>query len=220
VAKVPKKQKQKYRRSKKPHKHQPEGKSGKRCPNGLTATIKAVLKNWNNQLNESFPAEMSVKAFLDDGAFAAAYGRVLLAYPGLPSDAPTDSEDIIRDLSNGTTDAEYYKLRAVSDYLGIPVGLLLAFSQFTSDEVHCKLDGRNTKEELLKLIGQWRNSLAVAESLVIEKSESKTDIFISDFSVLKEMDSRGVTSNVTYLGNASALKKIVDAFRQSGPEKV
>jgi hypothetical protein len=136
----------------------PDGDPFKRFPNGLRATLKSIRKFWHGAFVHE-GAERNVDNFAK--RFLTTYNEVASRYGRKPKTQASLKSLINKLESSGEegTDITFTKMRAYAEFVGIPTGLLLLFSQAVSHEAQ----GRN-REEIKEFIIRCRLALGALEN--------------------------------------------------------
>jgi len=157
----------------------PDGDLKKRFPNGISSTILAVQYYWH-ELKNNGQAGLTPEKFCDEAGFRKVYQDIVDLYPGIRKKAnPAEGDGLARmihRLANGTQDIEFFQLRAFAQYVGLPTGLFLLFTQMVSDERRSIEQHRDPHEASLKLLGQVRKAIEAAETC-IENNRNELRIF-------------------------------------------
>jgi len=152
----------------------PDGDPFKRFPNGLRATLKSIRKFWHG-------------AFVHEGAprnagnfakrFLATYNEVASRYGRKPKTQASLKSLINKLESSGVegTDITFSKMRAYAQFVDLPTGLLLLFSQAVSQEAQ----GR-TREEINEFIIRCRLAIGALESYAVRGHINATIFHIRD----------------------------------------
>lgn len=181
----------------------------KRFPNGISATVLAIQHYWKS-LTIGGPDRMTPGQFCDSG-FRDVYRNVIDKYRGIRKRPHPDEGDglakAIHKLTNGTTDLEFFHLRSFAEFVGLPTGIFLLFTQMVSDERRA-LDDRTPatqmKEELLCLIRATKAVMVDAENYITEHPDLER-IFTHVYD----------TDGQKYMAKADVLKVWSDAFARS-----
>lgn len=150
----------------------------KRFPNGISATILAVQHYWTS-LTKGGPDRLTPEQFCEAG-FRDAYKSVIQKYRGIVKRPDPDQGSglakAIHNLANGKTELEFYHLRSFAEFIGLPTGVFLLFTQMVSDERRLLESGAtsdNTKEDLLNLIRSTKAVMIAAEKYITDHPESQ-----------------------------------------------
>ena len=125
----------------------------KKFPNGLKSVLKSIRKFWPNDISTEIRND---RAFAK-GPFGTRFNMVA-GYYGKKSKGPSALKKRIEKLeANGKygTDISFYEMRAYAEFVGLPTGLLLVYTQLVSVEAEQKGDkaGReHVSAELQKMI--------------------------------------------------------------------
>lgn len=176
-----------------------DGHRKKRYPLGLAETIAAISQYWNaarrqngaNQVAvEAVSEKEAVKEFARDPRLLAIYAALRETYPGAAE--WTVNEDsglyaLVHALAKGEKPIDFLRLRLFADYVGLPTGLLLIFSQCVSDERR----ERNPADVIHRSIRALRylesrldNSEVQKQSLRVEYGDGNS---LPDIAILKEL---------------------------------
>lgn len=153
--------------------HVPDGTEGKRFPNGISATVRAIYTSWHAVANgEPAGAEfLTPLEFCDRTNFAAVYGEVLAHYPGISKRATTSLHSMLDDLDAGNrTNIAFHHLRTLAQFVGLDTGLFLLFTQFVSNE-RKDIDERgiDPNAQTLEMIRSLRSFFSRLEEEVVAR---------------------------------------------------
>lgn len=102
----------------------------------------------------------------------------------------------------------YYHLRFMAEYVGMPVGLLMLFSQFISVERRASKNGLNKRERILRLVSQIERFAAAIRRHV--ESFPATDGEVDFFITRHDSSSKAGKKGQEYLANLQVLKVLRD----------
>ena len=147
------------RPNKYPKERRLDGDPGKRFPNSLAATVRAIRRLWN------VPPEISPRTTGEFEPIIQEYfQRVVELYPA-EQDQATDIDQWVERLESGDCEATYYHIRTYSEYVDIPIGLLFIYSHLIGDAAKGQ-----SKEELLQFLLSCEAGItALRENLVNSK---------------------------------------------------
>lgn len=179
----------------------------KKFPNGISATILSIQYYWENITNGA-PEGITPNQFCDLG-FRETYRSIIETYRGIGKRADPDKTDqlpkSIHFLCNGTQDLHFYQLRAFAEYLGIPTGLFLLFTQMVSDERRILESGRTLADAQQHAI-EFIRKLKV----VFESAENQIDNAGRDERIFTHVyDNEGIE----HMAKARTLKIWTDSYQ-------
>jgi hypothetical protein len=174
----------------------PDGHETKRNPNGLRAAFRAIRQFWDSKDDSARSMEEFSKLFENvctkiSSHYGGDFGGEISSY-----------------LSNMEADQKYirfFEIRMYSEFLGIPTGLLLLYSQLISDEANLMINnsrGFSTKEHLSELIEKSINSLNHLKETVLEYDPAKKNSFFVEMQKDKK----------SYDAKIEGLSRIVSRF--------
>ena len=178
----------------------PDRHEDKFFPTGISATIVAISSRWSHVQNGGRD-NLSVPEFLRITKFTEVLRYVNDIYKRRRNPVNTESESSVKQyiykLVNQKRSADFADLRIFAEFVGLPTGLLLLFTQFVSDENRMR-----NKEEFrihaLNFVKKLRNLIDDVE----RRLEQSTD----DYKFIN------VYSEDKYSANVCELKKWADAY--------
>lgn len=151
-------------------------KDDKRYPNSIAMTVVAIVKSF---LHTSDPDrhsdnDMSYVRFLEESNFSEIYASTLEKYPGI-KDPPIKLKDMLQKIGGGKDKGlSYFQIRALADYLDLPVSLFFLFTHLVSIERRID-DLHQRRQAFLQLIEGIRRVLGAAESAIVNNDEEIDD---------------------------------------------
>jgi hypothetical protein len=177
-----------------------DGVEGKRSPNSLLATLRAIRRQWGAPAGA---AREATKDFVP--LFKPSFDKIIDILPGKRREAK-DLESMIQYLEGGRADICYYQLRAYADFLGIPTSLLLIYSHAVGDAHRGA-----SRDDLTDWLGRMNASiLALQDS--IEHCSDQRDFFIDTES---EMRNTSKKLTIRYNSKIEGLEVICAAYNNS-----
>lgn len=183
----------------------PDGDSAKQIPNGLAVLIHAVWQYWpviNGELDSSrVTSRQFGNTRIGDivSQLSQKYPKATLPLKG--------AGDMPRELAKGEVQVTYIKLRAISEYIGIPLPLFILFSQMISIEREHKDNLEHRNEKLLETLNEAEFFISVLKDAIAEHSEDG-EIFVRS-----EFDLEEGARSAEYLANLEWIKKFLDQAR-------
>ncbi len=163
MAKVPRK------RPRTTTKVRPDGDDEKIFPTGISATVLAIQNYWLSLTNGA-DEFLKPEDFCAGGNFIEVYSKVANHYAGIikKPKKPGGIARMIHRISNGKEGVQFFHLRAFAEFVGLPTGLFLLFTQMASDERRAlednlKGDHRDPREEALTFIRRVKKTIEAVE---------------------------------------------------------
>jgi hypothetical protein len=146
----------------------------KSFPDGIAQTVLAIQLMWHH-LNEGGQAGLTHDQFYELTDFKDFYADVLHRYKGVTK-FPTKPDTIasmVNDMANCRHDLGYYRLRTLADFIGLPTGLFLLFTQFVSRETQATEEEADPKARAQELLDDLKAVVSVIERQVMAAEEGQ-----------------------------------------------
>lgn len=161
--------------------HRKDEDEQKRYPNSINAIIVAVAKSYLNRVNpeKHLDDAMSYEQFIQESKFEDVYEATLEKFKGVKLPPRKNLAEMLERMGRGSsTDMPYYRLRAIADFLKIPVGALLLYAQFVSLER--RIDDREERKEGLQQFVDALRRITEAAERQIASLETKEGAGVRD----------------------------------------
>jgi hypothetical protein len=179
-----------------------DGDERKYFPNGIASTILGLQYYWDEIANGGEPG-LTPEQFCEDAKFSQTYLAVQNTYKRRKP--VTDIAKAIHRLANQKINIDFTDMRAFAQYVGLPTGLFLLFSQCVSEESRAGSDRESAKQTALDLIRRIRRVVDCAEEYIRNRPDDRP-LFRRDYD----------SSGHQYLADVGVLKSWSDAFNRSG----
>jgi hypothetical protein len=136
------------------HHHRDDEEPGKKFPNGISATVQAVVQSWIPLLSGDHTTQLSRPEFVRRSRFVEVYNRIAKKYGGVNKKPRTEgsASSMLNDITFGRHDLPYFKLRALAEFVELPTGLFVLFSQCVSAEREARDSGSDARAKCLEII--------------------------------------------------------------------
>ncbi|UCI07322.1 hypothetical protein [Mesorhizobium sp. B1-1-8] len=145
-------------------------------PDGIEATFLAIQNYWLN-LKMKKPERMSALQFTKAG-FRRVFKAVVAKYGAVVDPGDVDDDDsikrVLQRLCSQNRALEFYHLRSFAEFVELPTGMLLLFSQMVSDERRMLDDGfslEQTNDFLIDFITSTEHAVKAARQLLEERGK-------------------------------------------------
>lgn len=172
----------------------------KKYPNGISSAVLAIYQFWHSAGGRRPARPRTRFQFVSRTNFMEVYRRVVAKYPGTKKKPSTPAKiaDMLNDLSYGRHDLNYYKLRALAEFINLPTGLFLLFTHCSSLE---RQSGGSTKSCLEVLDGLQR-VIDLTRGLAEQARDPNRGVFMEQYNPAPDC----------YLPSVESLKAWSDAF--------
>ena len=164
------------------HQYREDGTKEKKFPNGVSVTVKAMVQSWIPLSNGDPTSRLSRREFIEQSNFVEVYDRIAAKYGGVRRKPKTkgSTASMLNDLTFGRHDLPYYKLRALAQFVGLPTGMFVLFTQCVSAERDARESGRNAQAVCLEIISGMQR-IADAMKRHIEGTNNGDPIFLHQY---------------------------------------
>lgn len=176
----------------------------KTFPTSISRIIEAIVERWETDgIRPKDHKKRDLKEFALDPNFLRAFENVRATNQGLEK-VRSNMAPMVGQLVRGQQRAEFYKLRAFADYVGLPPGLLILTAQLASEERRDQRDQNVNPKQRVEALAAALSRFS--EALLLMIREEDAPIFASPKSSVKG-----------YAFKIEALRALVDAFQDKQP---
>ncbi len=181
----------------------PDRHEDKKFPTGISSTILGLQYFWN-EIAHGGESGLTPEQFCEKTGFAEVYGAVQALYT---TRMPVDSKNseslgrVIHRLINQTRNIDFVDLRSLAQFVGLPTGLFLLFTQCVSDERRSGPDSIAARETALALMERIGRVVEVTTRYIRERPPNQP-IFQRIYDDLGQQ----------YMADIAVLKLWADAF--------
>jgi hypothetical protein len=182
----------------------PDYTSGKKYPNGISSTVLAMQQFWLAAAEGKKGPRFSRPQFLSKCNFLEVFDQILKKYPGDRQETePSKSrETLVNDLIFGRHDLSYVKLRTLADFVNLPAGLFVLFTQCVSLEREVKQEGGHEARLACLPVIEGLQRVVDCMKARLHKSQPDGDVFMERYD----------TDEDSYLPSMEMLKAWSDAY--------
>jgi len=162
----------------------PDRHKRKRAPNGVRSVLLAIQYYWHSlSTNKAEDEHLTPAAFCAAG-FEKVFDTTFERYPAMWK-KPEKLNRLLHHLTNGDHNIEFAHLLAFSEYVQVPLSVLLLFTQMVSDESRA-LDGTTDfRAHALRTLRRIRFVIQTAEHEIAECSPDQR-IFLHEYDEFEE----------------------------------
>lgn len=193
-----------------------DGDENKAYPNGIKVLAQAIWQFWPFVSGQS-PKRRSTTRDFDKTNFNEIASALAAAYPAAKMATKTASKTLIK-IGSGYSEKDkkpvnltYMHLRQISDYLEIPLSLLILYTHLISLERKFKGDTQTRQEKMERLL--QRADLFVAAMRQRLDARARDEVIF-----VKRYDQKDSDESYEYLADLAPLKEVADQFRSISSE--
>lgn len=176
------------------------GHKKKKFSDGVRATFQAISRHWKRDIKTGKGTIVEKSQELDEfvNRFQKIYRRIVKHYGGLKG-PNKNIKRMVRDLNAGTVKLPFHLQRAYAEYVGVPTGVLMIFTNIVSDATQ-----KTSKADLLNKLESSQQAIAALIDFL--KGDTRVDV-----SLFNDLPGKGDGRH--YEAKLEGLEKMVKAYQ-------